>query len=59
MADKKQQLRVRETNENLFDFLKAQLPALFGTKVFADVEYMGQDETDQSFFTIRFVEEDA
>ena len=57
MAEKKKQEKIRETWENLFNFLKLQAPVLFGTKVWADVSFIGQDPEDTSKIIIEFNEE--
>jgi hypothetical protein len=57
MADKDKSVKIRETKEAIFDILKSIAPALFGSKVFADVARFGEDENDQSKIIIEFKEE--
>lgn len=57
MADKKKAEKIRETKENLFNFLKAELPGLFGSKVWLDVAFLGEDPEDSSKILIEFNEE--
>lgn len=57
MADKKTQLKIRETKENLFNFLKSSFPALFGDKTWIDVENFTTDPLDSSKMLIVFNEE--
>ena len=57
MAEKKTQLKIRETKENLFNFLKSSFPALFENKTWTDVEEFTVDPLDGSKILIVFNEE--
>ncbi len=46
--------KIRISKQELFDDLKASNPGEFGTKVFDDVEYIKEEDTDESFITIQF-----
>ena len=56
MANKVEQIKIRATKEDTFNVLKAAVPSIFGTKVWANVESFRTDENDQSKFTIIFNE---
>lgn len=58
MATKKKEVKLRESWQAIFNILKAQAPALFGSKVFADVSFIGADPDDATFMIIEFNEED-
>lgn len=57
MADKKKQVKIRETKESVFNALKNLAPSLFGSKVWADVAFFGDDPQDTSKFIVIFDEE--
>ena len=59
MAEKKKEVRIRETKEVVFGILKAAAPALFGTKVWADVAQFNAQTSggDGSYLEIVFNEE--
>jgi hypothetical protein len=57
MADKKKTVKIRATKQEVFDVLKTAVPALFGSKVFADVEFFSEDPGDQSNLILEFNEE--
>lgn len=54
MAEKGTTEDVRESKENLFNFLKSQFPSLFGSKIYDDVEFMGADPNDDTWILVRF-----
>ena len=49
--------KFRETWEVIFNTLKGLAPGVFGTKVFADVKFIGSDPDDSSKMIIEFNEE--
>jgi hypothetical protein len=57
MADRKKEVKIRATKQETFDVLKAAAPSLFGTKVFADVTFFGEDPEDASKLILEFTEE--
>ena len=60
MADKNKVEKLREDWSVIFNILKTAAPALFGTKIYTDVEYIGQDPDDPaSKLIIQFKEEPA
>ena len=54
MAQKTNQIEITETKENLFNVLKGLFPSLFGAKVYTDVLFFGELDTDTSKLVIRF-----
>jgi len=57
MATKTNTAKIRETKPIVFQVLKNAAPTEFGTKVFADVKFFGQDPDDTSKIIIEFNEE--
>ena len=58
MVTKQKQIMIRAPKEDVFNVLKNLSPALFGDKVWADVESFGRDPDDDSYFKLIFKEED-
>ena len=57
MAEKKTQIVIRESKENIFNALKVIAPGLFGDKVYEDVVTFTDDSLDSSYLEIRFKED--
>jgi hypothetical protein len=49
--------KLRADWATVFSVLKAAAPDLFGSKLFSDVKYIGNDNEDQTFILIEFKEE--
>ena len=56
-TENKQKHVIRESWEDIFNLLKARSALQFGTKLFTDVAFMGQDPNDTSKLIIEFNEE--
>lgn len=56
-VEKKKSVKLREEWANVFNALKSMAPGLFGSKVFADVKFIGSDPSDTSKLLIEFNEE--
>ena len=57
MAEKKNQVKIRETKQNIFNALKSIAPELFGDKTYEDVLSFSDDTSDTSKMEIIFNEE--
>lgn len=57
MAEKTTTTKIRAAKDQVFDILKSQAPSLFGTKVWADAKFFGEDPADTSKLVIEFNEE--
>lgn len=56
-VEKKKSVKLREDWASVYQALKFLAPGLFGSKVFADVKFIGSDPSDTSKLLIEFIEE--